>query len=129
MNFTIQKRIIQIIVPIVIDILLDMVTLERFYAFKKKLFEKGKEITEKIPGKVDDYVWEHAAGILLFEGVYKENEDRFITWLENYRCILKDETFRVIVASLIRRLKELQEEGNRVGAGTGTGTDGDTGGN
>lgn len=129
MNFTIQKRIIQIIVPIVVDILLDMVTLERFYAFKKKLFEKGKEITEKIPGKVDDYIWEHAAGILLFEGVYKENEDRFITWLENYRCILKDETFRVIVASLIRRLKELQEEGNRVGAGTGTGTDGDTGGN
>lgn len=129
MNFTIQKRIIQIIVPIVVDILLDMVTLERFYAFKKKLFEKGKEITEKIPGKVDDYVWEHAAGILLFEGVYKENEDRFITWLENYRCILKDETFRVIIASLIRRLKELQEEERGAGAGTGTGTDGDTGGN
>lgn len=110
MNFTIQKRIIQIILPIVVDLLLDMLTLERFYAFKKTLFAKGKAITDRIPGKVDDYIWEHTAGILLFEGIYKENEEKFIQALENYRAILKDETFRVIMASLIRRLKELQEE-------------------
>lgn len=110
MNFTIQKRVIQIILPIIVDILLDMVTLEKFYAFKKRIFEMGKSVTQKIPGKIDDYVWEHAAGCLLFEGAYKGNEDKFIGWLESYRAILKDETFRVILASLIRRLKELQEE-------------------
>lgn len=107
---TLEKRFIQLILPAIVNYALSQINTENIFRIKKEIYEAGKRVTEKIPGTLDDKLWEYTAGLMLFEGAFKDREYKFIEWLEDYSLIVKDETFRIILQSIATHLKTVIAE-------------------
>lgn len=107
-----QKRIVQLVLPAIVDWALSHITAKNIYALKQKIYESGAKVTNKIPGTLDDKIWEYTAGLVLFEGMFKEQELKFVDWIDKYADTVHDDTFRGILKAAAKRLRDVLMEMN-----------------
>lgn len=107
-----QKRIIQLVLPALVDWALSHITPKNIYLLKQKIYESGTKVTNKIPGTLDDKIWEYTAGLVLFEGMFKEQELKFVDWIDKYADTVHDDTFRGILKAAAKRLRDVLMEMN-----------------
>lgn len=107
-----QKRIVQLVLPAIVDWALSHITAKNIYSLKQKIYESGTKVTNKIPGTLDDKIWEYTAGLVLFEGMFKEQELKFVEWIDKYADTVHDDTFRGILKAAAKRLRDVLMEMN-----------------
>lgn len=107
-----QKRIVQLVLPAIVDWALSHITAKNIYSLKQKIYESGTKVTNKIPGTLDDKIWEYTAGLVLFEGMFKEQELKFVDWIDKYADTVHDDTFRGILKAAVKRLRDVLHEMN-----------------
>lgn len=107
-----QKRIVQLVLPAIVDWALSHITAKNIYVLKQKIYESGTKVTNKIPGTLDDKIWEYTAGLVLFEGMFKEQELKFVDWIDKYADTVHDDTFRGILKAAVKRLRDVLHEMN-----------------